>query len=259
MKKTNPTVTVGVAILAALAVATAVKSQSHQTDDSYFNPDADSLRQVPANLVVLRPTHFSDSYAKISHYHENDSLARTVGRDVTLRQAIAEAYDCTPAQVILPPDAPTDRFDFLVTTSSKVRAHLRTAIKNELHYTARRETQNTDVFILKVGDPALPGLVPSSADETSDMNYKDGKLYFTHEPVSVIVDGLAQGLNRPVLDQTSVTNAYDFSVIWNKDIEATMENGGFSLNGTRKVLAGWGLTLDSGNAPMDMYVVSSTQ
>jgi uncharacterized protein (TIGR03435 family) len=256
MKTTNSAVKTGVAILAAIAVTMGAKSQSSPVDDSYFNPDTDSLRNAPADLVVLRPTHFSDSYAKVSHYHENDSLVRTVGRDVPLRQAIAEAYDCTPAQVILPADAPTDRFDFLVTTSSKVRAHLRKAIEEQLHYTARRETQNTDVLVLKVSDSALPGMTVSAADESEDMNYKDGKLYFTHQPISAIVGGLSEGLNRPVLDQTGLTSAYDFSVSWGHDIETRMENGQFSVDGTRKVLAGWGLSLESSNVTMDMYVVT---
>ena len=225
MKTTNSAVKTGVAIIAAIAVTMGAKSQSTQVDDSYFNPDMNSLRNAPADLVILRPTHFSDSYAKVSHYHENDSLARTVGRDATLRQAIAEAYDCTPARVILPPDAPTDRFDFLVATPSKVRAHLRKAIEEQLHYTVRRETQNTDVFILKVSDSALPGMTVSSADESEDINYKDGKLYFTHQPINAIVGGVSEGLSRPVLDQTGLTSAYDFSVIWNHDIETRMENG----------------------------------
>ena len=256
MKTTHLAVSTRVAILTALAVAMNVKGQSIQTDDSWFKPDTDNLRQVPANLVILRPTHFSDSYAKICHYHENDTLARTVGRDVTLCQTIAEAYDCAPAQVILPPDAPQGRFDFLVTTPDHARKHLRTAIESELHYTAGTETQNTDVFFLTVSDPTLPGLTVSASDETSDVNYKDGKLYFTHQPVGAILSGLSQGLNRLVLDQSGLTNAYDFSVTWSHDTETAMENGAWSLDGVQKVLAGWGLTLESGIDQTNMYVVT---
>lgn len=259
MKTTNSALKTGVAILAALTVGMGVKGQSSQTEDSWFEPDTDALREAPANLIVLRPTHFSDSYAKISHYHENDSLARTVGRDVTLRQTIAEAYDCTPAQVILPPDAPQGRFDFLVTTPDHVRKHLRNAIQTELHYIARPETQNTDVFILTVSDPALPGFAVSAAGETSDIDYKDGKLYFTHEPVDSIVDGLSLGLNRLVLDQSGLTNAYDFSVTWNHNTGKAMENSAWSLEGVQKVLAGWGLALESGNIQTNMYVVTQAQ
>lgn len=235
------------------------KSQASEPKDSWFNPDEDAWRQAPANLVILRATHFPESYSEIRHDHEDDSLTRTVGRDVTLRQAMAEAYDCSPAQVILPSGAPQGRFDFLVTTSSRVRAHLRNALRNELHYSAHRETQNTDVFLLIVSDPALPGLAASSSDEQSGIRYNDGKLYFQHEPLSAIVEGLSEGLNKPVEDKTGSTNAYDFSVDWNSKVERSMENGDWSLAGVKEVLVGWGLTLESTNIPMDMYIVTGTK
>jgi uncharacterized protein (TIGR03435 family) len=257
MKKTNLVVAAGIAIIAALAVAMAVKYQSGQIKDSYF-ADPSNLRQVPPGLVALRPTHFANTYGKIRHYHENNTLARAVGRDASLRQIIAEAYDCAPAQVVLPPEAPTGRFDFLVTKPSHVRERLKKMIQSQFHYTAHAETQNTDVFILKVSDPALPGLAMSADSEESRMSYKDGKLNFKHQTVSRIVDGLSQGLNEPVLDQTGLTNTYDFSVNWNRETTKSMENGKWNPAGTRKVLAAWGLALESTNIPMDMYVVTRT-
>ncbi|HUA65689.1 MAG TPA: TIGR03435 family protein [Alphaproteobacteria bacterium] len=257
MKKTNLMITVGVAILAAVAVAMAVEYQSGQIKDSYF-ADPDNLRQVPAGLVALRPTHFANTYGKIRHDHENDTLTRTVGRDASLRQIIADAYDCAPAQVVMPPGAPQGHFDFLVTKPGHVRDRLKKIIESQFHYIAHRESQNTDVFILTVSDPALPGLTPSAdgEDKESGLSYRDGKLYFKHQTVSRIVDGLSQGLNEPVLDQTGLTNAYDFSLAWTAETTKRMENGGFSLAGTRRVLAGWGLALESSNVPMDRYVVT---
>jgi uncharacterized protein (TIGR03435 family) len=257
MKKTPIVIAAGFAIFAVLTVI-GVTVEANHINDSWFDSDTEELRLLPANLAVLRPTHSSNDYAKIRHYDRNDSLARTLGRNVTLQQAIAEAYDCSPAQVILPPDAPESRLDFLVTTPGNARDHLRELIQNEFHYTAHRETQNTDVFILKVSDPVLPGLDISSDNESEDINYKDGKLYFTHKTMSAIVDGLSLGLSEPVLDQTGLTNAYDFSVTWNMDVEKRMENGGFNLGATRKVLAGWGLALESSKVPMDMFVVTNT-
>lgn len=256
MKKTPIVIAAGFAIIVVLTVI-GVTVEANHINDSWFDSDTEELRQLPANLAVLRPTH-SSSYAKIRDYDRNGSLARTLGRNVTLQQAIAEAYDCGPAQVILPPDAPEGRIDFLVTTPGDAREHLQELIQNEFHYTAHREAQNTDVFIVKVSDPTLPGLEVSSDNESADINYKDGKLYFTHKTMRAIVDGVSLGLSAPVLDQTGLTNAYDFTVPWSMDVEKRMENGGFNLGATRKVLAGWGLALESSNIPMDMYVVTKT-
>lgn len=259
MKKTYlGTIAAGVAVFAAVAVATDVEYRSGQINNPWFDSDTEELRQLPADLAMLRPTHHRDDYAKIRHYHENDSLARTMGRNVTLRQVIGEAYDCSAAHVVLPPDAPKDRFDFLIATAGDAREHLRDLIQSEFHYDVRQDTRSMDVFILKVSDPALPGFAVSAADETSDINYKDGKLCFTREPVDKIVDGLSQGLNRLVIDQTELTNNYDFSFTWSHDIGKAMENGKWNVDGVRKALATRGLVLDSGNISTNVYIVTKT-
>jgi uncharacterized protein (TIGR03435 family) len=253
MKKTM--IIAGIAIVAAVAVAMVVKHQSAQVKDSYFEPDKDRLREVPANLVVVRPTHFPQADGKINHYWVDDSLARTVGRDASFRNMMAEANDCNFTRVILPPDAPSGGYDFLVTTSGQVRQHLRSAIQKQLGYTAHKETRDTDVLILTVDDASLPGLTVSAADEPDGASLKDGKLYLRHEQMDTIVDGLAHGLNLPVLDETGLTNYYDYSVVWNDDVNKRMHEGGWHLDSARKVLAGWGLGLEATNVPLDMYVV----
>ena len=247
-------VAAGIAVLAIIAVATAVK---HPTiKDSYFDPDTDKLRLLPDNLIVVRPTHFPKNPAKMRHVHEDsESITRTLGRNVPLRDVIAEAYDCNPSRVVLPADAPKGGFDFLVTTGENARDNLRTAIEKKLGYTAHRETRDVDVWGLKVQDPNLPGLTVSPAGELADEKIKDGKLYLTHQSLSSILDGLSQGLNEPVVDETGLTNYYDFSVTWNDAIQSRMQTGAFDLNGVKKVLAGWGLRLEQDNQPMDMFVV----
>src|SRR5215469_16786217 len=173
MKKTL-TITVGIAILAAGVVA--MMTGHHAVKDAYFEPDTDKLRLVPANLLVIQPTRFPNSHGKVRHYHENDRLARTVGRNVSFQSMMAEAYDYDFAQVILPPGAPQGNFDFLVTKTGQVREQLRTAIQNQLGYTAHRETRDMDALILKVTNPSLPGLTVSGNDEDNDIHYKNGNL-----------------------------------------------------------------------------------
>lgn len=240
-------------IAGIVAVAVAATAQ---VNDSYFTPDKDSLRQVPAELVVVRPTDFPQAEGKISHYHADDSLARTVGRNASFREMMAEAYDCNFSRVILPPDAPAGGFDFLVTTSGQVRQHLREEIKAQLSYTAHSETRDTDVLVLTVSNPSLPGLTVSTADESNDVSYKDGKLYFTHEQISSILDGLSLGFDKPVIDQTGLTNYYDFSVVWNEARDKAMHEGAWHLDGAQKALATWGLELDATNLPLDMCIVA---
>lgn len=243
-----------------VAGATITMVTGHQAVKSaYFEPDTDKLRQVPGNLLVIRPTRFPNSYGKIRHYHEGENLARTVGRNVSFQAMMAEAYDCDFAQVILPPGTPSGNFDFLVTKSGHVREQLRRAIQKQLGYTAHRETRDMDALILKVSDPSLPGLTVSADSESNDINYKSGQLNFTHKPFDYIVNGLSQGLDKPILDQTGLTNCYDFSIAWNSDTERAMQHGSFDMDRTEKTIADWGLELQPTNVSMNVYVVEKAR
>jgi uncharacterized protein (TIGR03435 family) len=246
----------GAALLATATAATVIENQTAQTNDSYFEPDKEHLRMAPAELVIVRPTDFPQAGDRILHYHVNDSLARTVGRNASFREMMAEANDCNFSRVILPPDAPAGGFDFLVTSTGHVRKDLREAIKNELGYTAHQETRDADVFVLNVSNPSLPGLTVSGADESEDMSYKDGRVYVTHQQISSLLDGLSMGLNKPVLDETGLTNYYDFSFAWNDDTDKSMHAGTWHMDGVQKALAAWGLSLGATNMPLDMYIVT---
>lgn len=259
MKRTmiTSTVAAGIAVAAIIAVAMAMK---HPTvKDSCFDPDTDKLRQLPKGLVVVRLSHFPKNSAKMRELHEDSSsVTRALGRNVPLRIAIAEAYDCNPARVVLPPDAPKTGFDFLVTTGVSARDDLRKAIE-KLGYTAHRETRDMDVLALKVEDPNLPGLTVSPDTELADETIKNGKLYFMHQSLASILNGLSQGLSEPVVDETGLTNYYNFSVEWNKDIQNRMQVGGFDLDGVKKVLKGWGLHLEPDTQPMEVFVVKKVK
>jgi uncharacterized protein (TIGR03435 family) len=258
MKLTNTKiiVTAGILTLAGIVLAIAAEQQP-AVKDSYFEPDTDKLRELPANLVVLRATHFPDSSGKIRHVHAEDgsTITRTLGRNVSLRETIGEACDCNPLRVILPPDSSKAGFDFLVTGNSDARKQLQAAIRKELGYDVRRQTRNTDVLLLKVENSRLPGMKISSDDEKPHVNYEDGKLHFTHQQLSIMVDGLSQGLRQTVLDRTGLTNYYDFSVAWNPDTEKKMHEGAFDPDGVKKVLATCGLSLEPDTAPLEMFIV----
>lgn len=257
--KTKTMKMAGAVILTALALTVTAKSQSTSAaTDADFEPSADQLRQAPANIAVVQPTHFPKKTAKIKQQHDADMLTRAVGRNVTFRDLIAEAYDCSPGRVVLPSDAPEGGFDFLVTVSPKTRKHLRTAIEEQLGYSATAETRDADVMVLQVKDPALPGFAVST-NAGDNIDYLDGKLYFTRQPLSVVAKGLEDGLALPVVDHTGLTNNYDFSVEWNEDTTQAMRDGTFHLEGAQEVLNGWGLELVPGRTNMEMFIVKKTR
>ena len=255
------TAVAGGAVLITLALALVVKTHYFPAvKEAYFTPEADKLRQVPAGLAVVRPTHFARSLSKIRHVHDEDSLTRTLGRNVQLRMVLAEAYDCSPGQVVLPPNAPKGNYDFLVTTSSGgARKNLRSAIQQTLGYTAHRETRDTDVLRLKVANAGLPGMAVSPGTEDDDITYQAGKLCFQREQMDDLIKRLQPGLKELVVDETGLTNFYDFSVGWDLNRQMAAQNGTMNAEDAQKILNGTGLKLEPDTASVEMLIVEKTR
>lgn len=248
---------------AILVVAAAFVVKSHYfpaVNEAYFTPDSDLLRRVPAGLAVVRPSHSGRSANdSIERVTDDGVLKRAVGYGVTFRELLAEAYDCAPGRVVLPTNPPNGRFDFLVTTAITPREHLKTAIKKELGFTARTENRTMDILKLELADPSHPGLTISPDGEHERLEYKNGKLYFTHKSIGVLLKGLEIGLAQPVVDDTGLSGRYDFSVAWNRSIQDKMHEGAFQREGVQKVLRGLGLRLEPDTETMDMVVVEKSK
>jgi len=106
--------TVGTVLLAVAAIGV-VKHLSSEVKDSYFDPDTDKLRVLPANLAVVRLSHFPQNSAKIRTVDDSPgkSAGRMLGRNVLLQDVIGAAWDCNPSRGVLPSNTPKAGFDFL--------------------------------------------------------------------------------------------------------------------------------------------------
>lgn len=252
MNRTTKIVSVGVAAVVLVAVAVAVKMiWFPSVNDAWFELNGPKLRKVPAGKVIVRPTHFANSQQKGMLL----IAKRWLGRDVTFKEMIAVAYGENPGLVWLPPDAPKNNFDFLVTPLSNPQGQLREAIQKKTGYVAHNENRETDVLALKVLDPTLPGLKVSPADEKRSENFKAGRLYITHEKLGDIIGPLGQIVKMPVVDKSGLNDYYDFSVAMNPRKGPEQ----FDRNSIDKLLSDWGLRLEPDTASVEMLVVSKAK
>jgi uncharacterized protein (TIGR03435 family) len=257
--KTKTTVTAGVAVLLVGAMAVVLKLAFFPSvNDKFFQISPARLRQAPPGLVIVRPTHFPDSPQKSSP-PATITLVKgalwMVGRNVTFQQLMAIAYTNNPGRIALPFDPPKGNFDFLVTVPKDPQARLQSAIRRKLGYTAQVETRDTSVLALKVENPDSPGLKISSPGERENTDMRNGKLYFTHQHLTVVTDGLEQMIKTPVVDKTGLTNFYDFSLVWNQQIQQQITSGTMDQATGQKILANWGLALEPETASIEMLVV----
>lgn len=254
-----------VSVLAlALAAAVAVKMIFFPSiSDKFFQTNAARLRLVPPGLVVVRPTHFADSAKRPSPQNQVGSAtvkgARwMVGINMTFQNLIATAYSHNPGRITLPSDPPKGNFDFLVTVPKDPQTRLQLAIRKKLGYTAQVETIDTPVLALKVEDPNSSGLKVSTA-KSDNLAEKNGRLYFTHQRLTTITDGLEGILKMPVVDKTGLTNYYDFSLIWDAQTMKQIQNGTLDQATGQKILADWGLALEPDTASIEMLVVKKVK
>jgi uncharacterized protein (TIGR03435 family) len=226
--------------------------------DSWFQANGARLRRLSPGLVIVRPTHFPKSPTNEIVSADVRGTQWMSGRNVTFKELVARAYDYNPGRVSLPPSAPAKNFDFLVTVPANPGEHLRAAIRKKTGYAAHVDTRDMDVLALKVEDPGSPGL-KTSVDEKDDVTEKDGRLYFTHQRLSVVTDGLEQMLKTPVVDKTDLTNFYDFSLAWDPQTQRGIQNGTLSMEEGGKILSGWGLSLEPDTASIEVLVVEKAK
>lgn len=241
---------IALVIAIAIAVVMMKKSLFRSVKDSYFALDSDKLDQVPPNLTVIRPTRFPETLQKGVVWGDK-SPERRLGRDTTFAQLVATAYEVRLSRVVLPPDAPQGNFDFLITTATNSDQQLQAAIKKQFGYIAHKQTNDTSVFFLKLEALQLTGMSLSPDDEKAQFNFKNGLVYFVHQKVGVLTGPVERYLKTPVLDETGLTNFYDYSVNW----DWRMGSGRMDLKSTQKMLKRWGLGVEAGNAPVEMLVV----
>jgi len=253
----NIKILAGVLVMAALAVMVKWHFFPAVKND-YFALNGRSLQQVPAGLVVLRPTHFPflrhEAPTFVPAPHARDGLW-IVGRNSPLREVIAAAYDQYPARVELPLSAPKGNFDFLVTVNHQARQRLQAAIRQKLGYSAQAEIHETPVLALNVANPGLPGLTPSDGSEPRGASFDDVKIHFTSWPVAVVPDVLKSYFDLSVVDKTGLTNSYDFALRFDASTRRQMRDEATARASADKVVQELGLKLESDLEISEILVV----
>ena len=214
-------------------------ASSLKPTDFVLNPD------TPEGLTVIRPSGFvmPDARGNYAQQFTNSAGETTVylsGRGVTLPEMISAAYQFSRARIIFPPGMPTNRFDYLVTVPDQQHEKLQAMIRDKWGYTAHPDKQEMDVLALKVVTPGAPDLQPTT---NKAPRWRPGRLMDYN--VGILVWPTENRLMQPVVNETHLTNAYDFN--WN-----FMVRDRASID---KMLAKLGLGLEPKREELNVLVV----
>ncbi len=110
----------GVAVVLAAAMVVVKLVFFPAPPDSYFLADYRHFQRLPSGLFIFRPTHFSTPVNGLDYSCETDSPAGdhvtwNMGRNRSFAQLLCRIYGCTTNQLVLPPGAPREGFDYLYT------------------------------------------------------------------------------------------------------------------------------------------------
>jgi len=240
MKKKNIIALVATVLALVVIGFFAERKISPPLKDRYFSLDA----STPPNLIAIRPAHFIPPDDRGNYWQQFTNAGKVTtylsGRGVSVKEMMAAAYGFDEPRIVFPPDMPPGQFDYVVSVPEKEKEELQAAIKSKWGYVAHEEKRDTDVLALKVESSDLPGLQISTNTVRS---YRAGK--FTHFKVGVVMWSLQNRLQQPVVDETGLTNFYDFR--WNF--------GARAKPAIDKQLAGLGLGLEPKTESLNMLVV----
>jgi len=258
---TKAKVVVGVTALLLVAAVVGVKLLFFPSlKDAYFVLNERSMSQAPTGIVMVRETHFPKSVRKgingMSMQIGGKRVQRFVGRNATFKELVAFAYGQNEQRVVVPWGEPKTNFDFLVTVKEKQQERLQEVIRKELGFAAKMEERDSEVLALKVANPELPGLAVSGNDEKENVSFNDGKLEFKHMRMGMMTGGLEDVYKRAVVDKTGLTNAYNFSLAMDMQLQRQLADPASARPLVDKILAGWGLKLEKDVSPMRVLVVS---
>jgi uncharacterized protein (TIGR03435 family) len=241
---------IGAVILAASITAVAL-------DDSFFNPNSPKLFAAPTNVLILRETHFTNQSDATMESHSasngKDDIRR-VGRNQSIEQVLEMAYGIWQTRMILPPNLPQGKFDYLITLPDHQQEGLQSEIKKELGLIAHRESRETDVLLLKVKNSAPTGLKPHPSGKSMGITAKDGKVYVMGQTIGVFANYFEYALKKPIVDQTSLNGRYD-SILDEHLFDGTSDPKLVEKAGLDEL----GLELVPSREPIEMLVVEKVK
>lgn len=151
-------------------------------------------------------------------------------RGYTVWDLLPEAFEgANSARVWTNAPLPEGRYDILVRQPrghSLREAHdlLWQAMQSAFDLTARKTTNEMDVFVLQKGHTNGPGLTPAST-KGGATHTGMGKIEAVNAPLDWLTWVLEDKLGKPVIDETGLTNRYDLLLKRGDNVDPAPANG----------------------------------
>ena len=250
--KTTIVVGIGVLLAAGITTITVKEIQEHRTypwqaQEGLF--DSSLLEQQPPQVRILP--------SKFTSFAEGSSDDKIMGTGVRAQEVIAAAYGCSSARTILSAELPKGRYDYIASLPNGNAEALQQEIKRRFGVVGKVEIRDTKVMVLKVKSPSAPDLKLSTRRSNGEyMLWRDSgnRLEFQNESLHALASETEALANIPVIDETSVTNHFDFDLNFT---QTDLVNRNWDK--VNQTLDQIGLELVPANMPIKMLVVEKAK
>ncbi len=265
--KAKTAVVVGVGILFAAGTATVTVQTIHQHQNEAWqlgNLNSKFLLQPPYRTVIL-PTQSAkrnrqNGIGGMVWMADGRAYGLNAPVEEMLRVADMDYGSVSQYRTVLSAEVPTNHYDFFSNPPKGSKEALRQEIKRMFGVAGRFETMETNVWLLKVKYPNAAGLKPSvsKSGSTSDGN---GSIRMVRATTDDLARVLENYFKIPVINQTGLTNSFDFNIRWQEhDGKTGVGDPDYpNLDGLKQALiAQLGLELVPGREPVEMLVVEES-
>jgi len=176
-----------------------------------------------------------------------------------VENVLAMCYDVRAGRVFPSCPLPEGTFDFIIKTPGKktgiVREWLRRAVEETFALTSRRDTREMDVLVLTAGTQPVEHLSPTVSTGGSSSSSGGGSLNGVNQGIESIAASLEGLLGKPVVDETRLTNHYDFQLLWDETGSEDVDQGRI----TTAVREQLGLELKPAKRPIEVLMVEAAK
>ncbi|MGA9779102.1 MAG: TIGR03435 family protein [Verrucomicrobiia bacterium] len=184
----------------------------------------------PLFQVMIRPTPTNSSttssgtppppyHSTINGRVESWMAGRALtAQNDTLERAIEIVFAVKPTRVVTDAKLPKEKYDFYVNlphrqTQVAFEAVFVQAVAATFNLTVRREVRDIEVLVLETNTASLVALSKSINPDGKYSAFCD-EAAATNQPLSTLAEELEISSAKPVLDETGLTNHYDFDIKW---------------------------------------------
>jgi len=176
--------------------------------------------------------------------------------NATILDILSSSFSINPARIVNRSALPEGRFDFIAKTpdteNENVKTWLRQAVEATFGVVARPETREMDAFVLKAGQ-LTEHLAASASSQVSSTSTGGGSLSCVNQPLSSLARCLEDILGKPVINETSGTNGYDFQLLWDERSSGEVDPGDL----TRALHEQLGLELAPAKRAVEVLVLTA--